>query len=191
MTDGPQAPRRRTRGAVLVYAILFALIGTGVAVAVLRFVLPLERVEDERAGLAYELPRGWEEIPSYDRWDMYSSGADAGSHGAVAFTFSQPVAPSQDPAVLAELLAEDHTLLMRPEAVDFELLRSESVRLGAFEAHEVELTATDPVHGPVYGRMIIVVSGEAAFTGLYGFSNDPSGTGHDELLELFASLETL
>lgn len=191
MTDGPQASRRRTRGAVLVYAIVFALIATGVAVVVIRLVTPPDRVEDERAGLAYELPSDWEELASYDRWDRYSSGASGGLLGPAAFAFAQPVAETQDIGRLAELLVEDHALMLRPELVDVALLRSEPIRVGEYAAHEVELTATDPAHGPVYARMLVVDTGAGSVRILFGFANESHGQDRDDLAVVFASVETI
>lgn len=191
--DGKTTSRRRWSPLRLVF--LAALVG---AVAVTLVVAVrwgagagIERIEDTSAGLAYELPSGWDEVASSDRWDWYSSTADTGGLGASVSAFAQASIDEGALGPASESLAQDHALLLRPELAGFEQLRSEPTEVEGRTAHEVELTATDPVHGPVYVRMLVVATGSGGAGVLFGFADESADQDREGIAEVFASVELL
>jgi hypothetical protein len=179
----------RSRRRIIVWAALVAAVAL-LAVAAVRWLLPeAERVEDDAAGLSYELPAGWEELPDYDRAERFTSAADAGLLGPFVGGFGEEIAPGGDLGALAESMAVELPRDMLSASTAFTVLRSESVDIGGRAAHEIELTAADPVHGGAYVRLLVVAVDAGRAGVLYGFDYLDLDDARGEIGDVFASVE--
>ncbi|RRS00429.1 hypothetical protein [Glycomyces terrestris] len=190
-TSSVRARAKRQRVIVIGGAIAVAAVLAAILVAAWGTATPNQRVEDAAAGLAYELPPDWEELPDYDRAAPYTAAADKGLLGPFVGSFSRELEPDQELKTLAESLAVELPGHILSPTTEFTMLRSEKADLNGHEAYEVELAADDPAHGEAHIRLLVVAIEDDRAGVLYGFEYLDDRDDRSDLDDIFSSVERL
>lgn len=127
------------------------------------------RIVDSKAGLSYELPSGWEEKPSEDLLEYFSSasGIETGSDGNGAILSLGPVEglfaeEAPDLATMAEGLATDFAEFFIPFEGGRNKAADEALKVGGRDAHRVKLEITPDEAPPATVEAVVVMLDEGA-----------------------------
>ncbi|HEX8770761.1 MAG TPA: hypothetical protein VF711_08335 [Acidimicrobiales bacterium] len=130
-----------------------------------------DRVVDDRAGLSYILPLGWEKRPSEDLLDSFTSlsSMETGSGGNGGLLALGPVErsfadKSPDLATMAEGLAADFAEFFVPFQGERRNAADEALQVGGNDAHRVLLEIVPEDSPPAIVEVVVVkLDGGPAF----------------------------
>lgn len=126
------------------------------------------RVVDERAGLSYVLPSGWQERPREDLLEFFTSvssreiSENNGALIALGQTEGLFAEDAPDLATMAEALAIDFAEFFVPFAGERDKTADESLEIGGNDAHRVRFLITPDEEQEAVVEAVVVQRGDDA-----------------------------
>jgi hypothetical protein len=168
----PPPPRKRSGGAVALVVVLALLLVGGGAGA---WWFLSERdggdgpgaaeakglyVEDSESGIAYSLPDTWEQTPSDDLIDAYTSSASVAtdSGGASVFAFSGEAMTDGEMSFTTSTVAGENSEFFYPYAEDRQILVSEPAEVDGREAYRFTWEVDKADDDPMYGHIVHILT---------------------------------